>query len=720
MALSPFSSKSALSKAVGTVVGLAALIWFLIRVLPKPSRAMYPCQRAAFPLASAFVVWIAGTVAGLFVANRLRQRVLRLRWAMTIIGFILGIGLVPWRSIFAATTEAPNQPMGVARGINPGRVVWTRDPAATLWSGANDGTHWWDPSKTDQTRVNALFSTNLQTLTSTTSDAAAWDALFRSFNVRRGNGNIGYAASARKGIAIKINQNPTNQGDNTYYANNGVSGDANAITANPHFIMALVSSLVAAGVQETDIIVSDPTSLNHQWGGPRTIGDSIYTYVHAAHPGVHFVDGVGQQGREVATWPTTDQIVYASSAGVNAALGTKIAQQFLDAGFIINMAIMKSHGDGPTGCFKNHYGAISGQRHGPIYGNTANYYSNLIEPMGHQELGEKEMLFMIDALYGASNPNVDPTKWSMTPFNNSWPASLFMSQDAVAIDSVLFDFLNAQYDMPQNTDYYLHEAASIPNAQGQKLSGNVYKPTAGSSTVLGSLGVHEHWNNVTAKQYSRNLDPVNGKGIELVSLLLGGTGGTGTGGASSIAATGGANVGLGGTSSPGGRSSAGGVTNGGTTVIASTGGTRASSGGTVSTGGKPSTGGVTATGSTTIVVGTGGANSGLGGTSNAGGKSSTTVASVGGTSTVNTIVAVGGILAASGGATSTIATSSVGGLSIANSSTPSASGGSNDTGSCSCRLAQRKNSVENALMLLVGVGLLSARRRRSGVTRLVE
>ncbi len=268
-----------------------------------------------------------------------------------------------------------------------------------------------------------------------------------------------------------------------------------------------------------------------------------------------------------------------------------------------------------------------------------------------------------------------------------------MSQDAVAIDSVLFDFLNAQYDMPQNTDYYLHEAASVPNAQGQKLSGTVYKPTAGSSTVLGSLGVHEHWNNVTAKQYSRNLDPVNGKGIELVALLLGGTGGTGTGGASSIAATGGANVGLGGTSSPGGRSSAGGVTNGGTTVIASTGGTRASSGGTVSTGGKPSTGGVTATGSTTIVVGTGGANGGLGGTSNAGGKSSTTVASVGGTSTVNTIVAVGGILAASGGATSTIATSSVGGLSIANSSTPSASGGSNDTGSCSCRLAQRKNSV---------------------------
>jgi hypothetical protein len=32
-----------------------------------------------------------------------------------------------------------------------------------------------------------------------------------------------------------------------------------------------------------------------------------------------------------------------------------------------------------------------------------------------------------------------------------------------------------------------------------------------------SLGVHEHWNDATDKQYSRNLDPINGTGIELVT-----------------------------------------------------------------------------------------------------------------------------------------------------------------------------------------------------------
>jgi hypothetical protein len=161
------------SKAFIVVVGLAALVWYLIRVLPKPSRASYPCQRAAFPVASAFIVWIAGTLTGWFVADRLRSRVLRVRWAMALVGLIAAIGFVPWRLLLAATTETPNQPIGVARGINPGRVVWTRDPAATLWSGANDGTHWWDPTKTDQARVNTMLSTNLQNLTSTTSDAAA-------------------------------------------------------------------------------------------------------------------------------------------------------------------------------------------------------------------------------------------------------------------------------------------------------------------------------------------------------------------------------------------------------------------------------------------------------------------------------------------------------------------------------------------------------------------
>jgi MYXO-CTERM domain-containing protein len=355
-------------------------------------------------------------------------------------------------------------------------------------------------------------------------------------------------------------------------------------------------------VLETNIIIADPTSLNHQWGGPRTIGDSIYTYVPPLHPGVRFVHGVGLEGRELAVWPTTDQIVYAANnTGTAATLGTKIAQQFLDAGFIINMAIMKSHNDGPTGCFKNHYGAISGQRHGPIYGNsTPNYYANTIEPMGHQELVQKEMLFIIDAIYGSPTPNADPVKWTMAPFNGSWPSSVFMSQDPVAIDSVNFDFLNAEFGLPANTDNDLYEAASVTNAKGQKQSGTVYQLTAGSTATLGSLGVFEHWNNATAKQYSRNLNPATGTGIELVSVALDAVsdGGVATDagtmvdaredqGTGSSSGTGSSN----GTGASSGTSSSSGTGSSSGTTLSSSGTTLSSSGTGSSTGGTGSTSG---------------------------------------------------------------------------------------------------------------------------------
>ena len=42
------------------ILGGLSLLWFLVRVIPKPSRATYPCQRAALPLASVFFAWMIG------------------------------------------------------------------------------------------------------------------------------------------------------------------------------------------------------------------------------------------------------------------------------------------------------------------------------------------------------------------------------------------------------------------------------------------------------------------------------------------------------------------------------------------------------------------------------------------------------------------------------------------------------------------------------------
>lgn len=40
-------------------IGLAALLWILIRVIPKLARLNYPCVRTAMPLASGFIGYLA-------------------------------------------------------------------------------------------------------------------------------------------------------------------------------------------------------------------------------------------------------------------------------------------------------------------------------------------------------------------------------------------------------------------------------------------------------------------------------------------------------------------------------------------------------------------------------------------------------------------------------------------------------------------------------------
>ena len=61
-----------------SAAGFLALVWFLVRVLPKPSRATYPCQRAAFPLASSFVVWVMALLGSAFAWRQFKQRHARL------------------------------------------------------------------------------------------------------------------------------------------------------------------------------------------------------------------------------------------------------------------------------------------------------------------------------------------------------------------------------------------------------------------------------------------------------------------------------------------------------------------------------------------------------------------------------------------------------------------------------------------------------------------
>jgi len=146
-------------------------------------------------------------------------------------------------------------------------------------------------------------------------------------------------------------------------------------------------------------------------------------------------------------------------------------------------------------------------------------YRVLTDVMGHEKLGGNTVLFVVDGLWGGTEAVDKPVKWDMAPFNGDWPNSIIASQDQVALESVCFDFLRTEFDDPAGpgkgrplmgaVDDHLHQAASSDNWP----EGFTYDPE-GDGTPLGSLGVHEHWNNPTDKKYSRNLG--YDQGIELV------------------------------------------------------------------------------------------------------------------------------------------------------------------------------------------------------------
>jgi hypothetical protein len=54
------------------LTGWVALVWYLVRVLPRPSRATYPCQRVAGPIAWSFVASLLAWPVALLSSRRAR------------------------------------------------------------------------------------------------------------------------------------------------------------------------------------------------------------------------------------------------------------------------------------------------------------------------------------------------------------------------------------------------------------------------------------------------------------------------------------------------------------------------------------------------------------------------------------------------------------------------------------------------------------------------
>jgi hypothetical protein len=532
------------------VFGLAALIWFVVRVVPKPSRAAYPCQRMALPLASGFVLWLVSLGGSSVALHHARTRlhasrhmtvaallviaVAGLTFSAVTLSFPASAGVLAARPAASYTPHPTNSPIGTAKGLAPGRVVWVHDRAVTDWSGpTGPGTPTHTPpnrwySHVNQAVASSMLSGAIRRYAGAPSESGAWTKIIRQFT-----GGDRYRPGQK--VFIKINLTTAAAGSGTggidgsynWAPSGGVTFDSIGPTAE--LLYALLHQLVdVVGVAQSDITVGDPTG---------DFYNELYTPLHNTFANVNYLDNYGGSNRTRAQWSSVRQ--YWSTSEASGKTNDYVLSAMADATYVINLALLKSHDrNGITLTAKNQFGSMIRTPSGscrtgctgtwlelhhflpsrPVgssdpYVPTMGHYRPVVDLNGHANGGGKTLLYIVDGIFGGKNWNSVPSKWAIAPFNDDWPKSLFVSMDQVAIDSVGFDFLSQQWPdevlVNEGVQDYLHEMAQANNPP----SGTFYDPE-GDGTRLGVMGVHEHWNNATDKQYTRNLG--TGTGIELV------------------------------------------------------------------------------------------------------------------------------------------------------------------------------------------------------------
>ena len=531
------------------VVGTASLLWFLVRVIPKPNRAAYPCMKASYPVMSSFVVWLLGFLTSILCFKKSKTKLAQAKYVSFAVFIIVGIltafvvfqqDSAPSYASYTEKFDIPNQVMGQGKGIFPGRVTWAHDPDATRKAcRLNNGDYWMLPKNTNIDVVDKMMGKSIMSLTGKNTVKDGWDALFRHFNAERGKSDVGYQTGET--IFIKCNFVSTNTCNSRYEL-----GDNNykTVRTSPQTILVVLRHLVhEIGVPQENISFGDPM---------QCVVDKWWDVIHPEFPNVNYIDQKGACGRSKAINGTTDDIFYSDRGTILRTGGTNWTDPsdsgpyvekdsyytcIEKADYMINIAALKAHHRaGVSLTAKNHFGShtrttamhlhmglpipdgMPGRPTRPDY----KMYRIQVDLMGHKMLGGNTLLFIVDGLWGGPDAGAAPTKWRTSPFNNDWTSSIFMSIDQVALESVCFDFLKAEYTPGRSyaahphidaADDYLRQAADPANWP----DGFVYDPEK-DGTALTSLGVHEHWNNAVFKQYSRNLG--KDEGIELYKVNL--------------------------------------------------------------------------------------------------------------------------------------------------------------------------------------------------------
>lgn len=327
-------------------------------------------------------------------------------------------------------TPTPTATSTQTPGTGP-KVIHVHSPTATSW---NFSTGWYG-DYVNQDVVNNMADQGMMTLTNTATMADAWRAILPAYTVGQK-------------IAIKIS------------LNNATCNDSHQqIDALPQPINSAIRGLKAIGVAEGDIWVYDVTNGFHSGAMPARLVNNIT----ALYPSVQFHANTGSCSTALG-YSSVEKIHFNVPPGKPSISDRPICNALVNATYLINMPIMKKHvGAGVTLAFKNHFGSFD--RCDFLHWSTdigdsqhTSTYNVLVDIYNNPHFKNKTVLTIGDGLYGGRIDNLEvPSPWST--FGNDAPNSLLFSTDPVAIDSVMYDLLDAEGGVLSGSDEYLGLAA---------------------------------------------------------------------------------------------------------------------------------------------------------------------------------------------------------------------------------------------------------------------
>jgi uncharacterized protein (DUF362 family) len=449
-------------------MALASFFWLIYKSGTKPSRIVYPCQRAAAASLSTFVI-LAIVSSPLFVyMKKIKKfftqdfKLSRLFLFISIIAAIFGVFVAvdyynnlsmnsPVESGIdgkvLSTSEQVN--LGIQSEYatipaaydlpSPHRVVTVHNSNSSTWEGEGNPNNYMN-----QTEIDKMVDVGIMELTGTTSPQDGWRKI------------IPYTSG--QSVAIKVNFNNNARYSDGFYFND----DSNPSMLNYAAVVnSVIRGLKSIGVPSDKIWITDPSRIVHDQFRERISDKGVQYYVNQNCEA--YIEG---RPNISVTGYVSDNSVYASTS---TAYDEKIrpAQVFVDATYIINMPQLKGHADTRVGrvtfSLKNNFGSVSYTANctgDTVPAHNADLFAKIFADINNNSVfRDKTRLVVGDGIMGNQNINWGPpTLWSS--FGNKPPETLFFGVDPVATDSVMVDYVKREVG-PQATGIVQSYAADL-------------------------------------------------------------------------------------------------------------------------------------------------------------------------------------------------------------------------------------------------------------------